>query len=411
MLNNSKGEILLKIRQTTPEDYERINELNALSYGFDKEVFAERFKERFAYQFDENYCIEVDGIIAANIRLISFDQNVRGKIMKMGGIAMVVTDPLYRRKGYSREIMKFLIDKMGKENFAVSNLYPFKDTFYAAFGYVNANSHVFMKFNPKFLIRWKNLPEGYRIERLSLSEGYKYYKEIYNTKIKDVHGGIIRSEKRWKLWEEKWPGWFVVAFNSKGKVEGILRYSTKGFMEGFSWSESGKMQVNDIKFLTPQARHALYHYMYLYADQVVEVTMPIFPNESEIYPWLQGYYMTELKTENIWMARIINVKLTLDDLPVETDGKITVKISDDHCPQNNQTYIITSQKGKLSVEELGEKPSKLEMTQEGLASLVYGLLTTDNLEVFKWIKNVSKEEKELLDAWFPLLPPVLTEGF
>ncbi|MHA1531316.1 MAG: hypothetical protein ACTSR6_04880, partial [Candidatus Heimdallarchaeota archaeon] len=65
----------------------------------------------------------------------------------------------------------------------------------------------------------------------------------------------------------------------------------------------------------------------------------------------------------------------------------------------------------LSVEEMGEKPSKLEMTQEGLASLVYGLLTTDNLEVFKWIKNISKEEKELLDAWFPLLPPVLTEGF
>ena len=46
--------------------------------------------------------------------------------MKMGGIAMVVTDPLYRRKGYSREILNLLIDKMEKENFAVSNLYPFK---------------------------------------------------------------------------------------------------------------------------------------------------------------------------------------------------------------------------------------------------------------------------------------------
>ena len=44
----------MKIRQTKPEDYERINELNALSYGFEKDTFAERFKERFSYQFDEN---------------------------------------------------------------------------------------------------------------------------------------------------------------------------------------------------------------------------------------------------------------------------------------------------------------------------------------------------------------------
>ena len=401
----------MKIRQTKPEDYARINELNALSYGFAPEVFAERFKERFEYQYDENYCLEVDGIIAANIRMISFDQNVRGKIMKMGGIAMVVTDPLYRRKGYSRKIMNFLIDKMGKENFAVSNLYPFKDSFYTAYGYVNANPHVTIKFNPKFMVRWKKLPKGYTVERLSPSEGFKHYKEIYNTRIKDVHGGIVRNEKRWKLWEEKWPGWFVVAYNSKGKAEGIMRYSTKGFMEGFSWSESGKIRINDIKFLTPQARQSLYHYLFLYADQVVEVTMPVVPYESELYPWLYGHYMTEIKAENIWMTRIVNVKLTLDDMPVASDGKITVKISDNHCLKNNQTYTITSQKGKLSVEELGEQPSKLEMTQEGLASLVYGLLRANDLESFDWIKNATEKEKALLDAWFPILPPILTEGF
>ena len=401
----------MKIRQTKQEDYERINELNAHCYGFEKEVFAERFKERFTYQFDENYCLEVDGKIVANIRLISFDQNVRGKIMKMGGIAMVVTDPLHRRKGYSREIMKFLIDKMGKENFAVSNLYPFNDSFYAAYGYVNANPHVSIKFNPKFMIRWKRLPEGYTVERLSPSDGFKHYKEIYNTRIKDVHGGIVRNEKRWKLWEEKWPGWFAVAFNPKGKAEGIMRYTTKGFMEGFSWSESGKMNIDDIKFLTPQARQSLYHYLYLYADQIVEVTMPVVPYESELYPWLRGYYMTEIKAKNIWMTRIINTKLTLDDLQVAVDGKITVKITDEHCPQNNQTYLITSKKGKLSVEELGEQPSKLEMTQKGLASLVYGLLTANDIESFNWITNAAEDEKALLDAWFPKLPPILTEGF
>ena len=139
--------------------------------------------------------------------------------------------------------------------------------------------------------------------------------------------------------------------------------------------------------------------------------LPVVPFETELYPWLSGYYMTELTTENIWMVRIINVKLTLDDLPVTTDGEITVKIIDDHCLQNNQTYAITSKNGKLNVEELGEQPCKLKIAQEGLASLIYGLLTADDLDSFDWIKNATKAEKELLNAWFPILPPILTEGF
>ena len=403
--------IILKIRQTKPEDYARINELNALSYGFDSAAFAERFKERFEYQYDENYCLEVNDEIVANIRLIDFDQNVRGKRVKMGGIAMVVTDPLHRRKGYIREIMNFLLKKMIDEKYAVSNLYPFKDTFYGRFGYVNVNPHVFMKFNPKFLSRWKMLPKGYRIERLTPNEGYKYYKQIYNEKIRDVHGGIVRDKKRWKLWEEQHPGWYVVAFNAKNKAEGIMRYSTKGFMEGFSWSEAGKIRINDIKYLTPQGRQSLYHYLYLYADQVVEVTIPVVPYETELYPWLQGYYMTELKAENIWMTRIIDVKLAIDDIPVTIDGEITIKISDEHCMHNNQTYKFTAKNGKLSITELGKQDCQIEMAQEGLASLFYGLLTADDLESFEWLMNATKADRELLNAWFPILPPILTEGF
>ena len=99
--------------------------------------------------------------------------------MKMGGIAMVVSDPLYRRKGYVREVMNYLMKKMADEKYAVSCLYPFKDTFYASFNYVNANPFVRMKFKPELFSRWKNMPDGYSIKRLNHSDGFKYFKEIF----------------------------------------------------------------------------------------------------------------------------------------------------------------------------------------------------------------------------------------
>jgi predicted acetyltransferase len=400
----------LKIRKATLKDFDRINELTGISYGFDAEAMKERFFKRFEYIFDEYYCYEVDNSIVANIRFISFDQNVRGKLMKMGGIAMVVSDPLYRRKGFVRELMNHLIIKMAKEKYAVSCLYPFKDTFYSAFNYVNANPFVRMKFKPELFSRWKNLPDDYSIKRLNHSEGFKYYKEIHNKKIPQIHGGVKRSDKRWREFEEG-QGNFVVAFNSKGKAEGIMKFFSKGFSAGFDWSEEGKLSVSGILYLTPKARHALYNYLYMYSDQVVEITLPIYTNESEMYSWFQGYYMVKLDPVNIWQARIINVKETLEGMEVPVDGQVSFNVSDRFCSNNNQTYQITAKNGKLTVKELGKQDADLEFTIEGITALVYGLLPTEEIEVFNWLKGNSEKEKQLLDKWFPVIAPILTEGF
>jgi predicted acetyltransferase len=404
------GDFILKIRKATLKDFDRINEITGISYGFDAEAMKERFFKRFEYIFDEYYCYEVDGNIVANIRFISFDQNVRGKIMKMGGIAMVVSDPLYRRKGYVRELMNYLIKKMADEKYAVSCLYPFKDTFYSTFNYVNANPMVLMKFKPELFIRWKNLPNGYSIKRLNHSDGFKYYKELHNKKIPQIHGGVKRSDKRWREFEEG-RGNFVVAFNSKGKAEGIMKFFSKGFSTGFDWSEEGKLSVSGILYLTPKARYALYNYLYMYSDQVVEITSPIYTNESEMYSWFQGYYMVKLDPVNIWQARIINVKETLEGMEVPVDGQVSFNVSDEFCSNNKQTYQITATNGKLTVKELGKQKADLEFSIEGITALVYGLLPTDEIEVFNWLKSDSVKEKQLLDKWFPVIAPILTEGF
>lgn len=400
----------MKVRQATKDDFERILEITAISYGFDMEAARERYSKRFEIIYDEYYCLEVNGFVTAILRMIPFQQYVRGKKLTMGGIAMVASDPLHRRKGYIRELMNYCLKKMEEENYAVSCLYPFKDTFYAEYGYVNANPCIYMKFNPKFLNRWKNLPNGYKIIRVTHSDGFEIFKEIHTKKMANIHGGVIRSAKRWKEYEQG-GGDFIIAYNSNNEAEGIMKLHSKGFSTGFDWSEEGKIRIPAFLSLTANARRSFYNYLYMYSDQVVEITIPIYNHDSELYPWLQGYYLTELKSDNIWQGRIVNVKKALDDLNVPAGGQIKINIKDDFCKINNQTFLINSNNGKLSVKELGQEKANIEFTIEGFSALFYGILPTEEIEAFDWLKNASKEEKALLDKWFPFSPPMLTEGF
>ena len=401
----------MKIRQATLEDFERINEVTGVSYGFDATGAKERMYKRYEFTYKENYCVEVDEKIVANARYLQFDQNIRGKFVKMGGIGMVASDPQYRRQGYVRELMKFLLEKMREDKCAVSTLYPFKDSFYAKFGYVNGASDLFLKINPNFFNRWKKLPKGYRVERLSHEEGFKYYKEIHEKVMEKIHGGVKRGENRWKEYDNPGPGFYAVVFNEENEPEGVMKYFSKGFGTGFSWSEDGKMDLQDILYLNSNARISLYNFIFLYADQVQIIKYPITPSQSELYPWLQDYCMIDVEKSNIWMSRIIDIPSTLNNLPTKQNGELKIKITDIDYLENNKIFDFTSRNNLLKIEASDSTKADFELSIQGLTSIVYGFLTSFELEAFDWIKKAKEEHLNLLNDWFPLNIPKLTEGF
>ena len=98
-------------------------------------------------------------------------------------------------------------------------------------------------------------------------------------------------------------------------------------------------------------------------------------------------------------------------MQVRAEGSIKIKITDEQLNENNQTFELFAEKGKILVNSLGNKKPDVEMTIEGLTALVYGFLTANDLEVFNWIKNANEKNIALLNSFFPLLKPILTEGF
>jgi len=401
----------ITIRQAKKSDFDKVHELTSYCYGFDPVSSRERMERRWLLTFQENFVVELGSQILANARLINYEQNIRGVWKKMAGIGMVVSEPTMRRKGYVRELMHYLLQKMQEEGVAVSCLYPFKDTFYSAFNYVNISANQFLLFNPRFLSRWKKLPEGYSIKRLPHIEGFPILKSLHEKAMAKIHGGVKRDEHLWTTLNVPNRLSYIVCYNSEGIAEGILRTIPRGFSEGFDWVETGRLEILDFYVLSVKAKHALFTFLYHHSDQIKEIILPLNPQESELYPWLNEYYMVQVKTRNLWQARIINIQKALQNLPVTTTGELSIKVNDSLLPSNNQNYSIKNQKGQLEVQTIKEEQVDFELTIEGLTALVYGSLEPFELEEFGWLEIHNPKKVPLLMQWFPRIHSYMLEDF
>ncbi|MEA2070180.1 MAG: sterol carrier protein domain-containing protein, partial [Asgard group archaeon] len=180
---------------------------------------------------------------------------------------------------------------------------------------------------------------------------------------------------------------------------------------GYDWAPKGELSIFEFHATTANARRTLFYYLYLHADQIETVHLPINCATSEIFPWLQGYANPNFSTKTLVMARIIDVESVLKSLPLQSDSKIILKVSNEQCSWNNKCFRIHVKKNNLEISETTPKKNSIEITIQGLTSLLYGTLSANDLEAFTWLKNASPKDKQQLDDWFPLKKPFFTEGF
>ena len=289
---------------------------------------------------------------------------------------------------------------------------PFKNSFYAKFNYVSGPPTSSIEINPKWLKKWAKLPDGYKVKRMKPNDGVNFYTEIYSKAILSIHGGVIRSEKRWNEIIQNRKDWLIIVFNSDDIAEGIMYTKSNGYGDQiFGENNIGTIHILDMLFLTPEARHSLFHYIFNFSDQIVKVHLLDNPNEFDYYNWLEDCCLVRKKMNLITMARIIDVSKFLVDLPVENNGIIKIQVKDPLCEWNNHVFELKEKNGKLLVKKLEIIKSDIVITIEGLTSLLYGITPLKDIQYFKWIKGSNKEDLELLEKWFPPMIPCMFEGF
>ncbi len=160
------------------------------------ERYKEKIDKKFEQYLDQFYSVEEDERVIARARFIPFEQNLRGVLKKMRGIASVASAPEKKRGGHIRKLVHCMLKEMNEENIPFSALYPFKDEFYAKFGYVSSQPNSRIQIKADTMWTW-DVSYDYHVIHLPLKEGLHYTKEIHSNATSNFHGTVQRSDEDW----------------------------------------------------------------------------------------------------------------------------------------------------------------------------------------------------------------------
>ena len=407
---------MIKIRQANQNDKDRILDLNHLSYSLSPDELQD-MGQNFPFIGEDHYVALENEEIVAVLRSIPLIQNIRGSMKNMTGIGMVATSPETRRRGNVRKLMEDIMFENYKQGVAVSTLYPFKDSYYQQFGYINAIPHAFLEVNPEWFTPWNSLPAGYTLERTTVEKAGEIFQKLHTHTMKQFNGGSIRPPRRWREFlEGKTNGQkpAIIAYNPDHQAEGFLTYAISGY--GFKlFGETNIGTFNRVGFYhnTLQGKHCLLHYLYLHSDQIHRVLLPLYPHESNIYTWMKGFTKVNIRQHLLTMVRIINVEKALSEIAVCSSGEIKFSVSDEMAPWNTGHYRLSTANGHLSIEKLNDLPQNqgIIISIGGLSSLLYGISSLEELEYFGWIHGLEFSSRAVLKSWFPQIPYCLSEFF
>ncbi len=381
------------------KDDERAAFVLLARYAFRDWTDEEADAARLAGARPENvWGVFVDGAMASALKCFNADQNVRGEVKAMGGVACVATAPAYRGRGYVRGLMRVAFEEMRRRGTAVSMLRPFRESFYRGFGYVAANATMRVAFPTEALAKWLAYepPPAWTVTASPAREVLASVQGFWREGALPRYHGLIylpeATEGEWLQWvKDK-----VAAFaRSNGDDRGFALFKKTGY------GHHGKLEVSQFLWADAEARDLLLQLLARHRDQIGEVEIRM-PYGAPFQQWLEDV-PRPLRVDIFhfpWMVRVMDVAKALEGLPAGEPGEVAVDVVDEQCEWNNGSYVLRAEGGRMRVAK-GEGPGDLRMDIKALSALAYGTLPPAELERRGWLAGGDAASWELLAAWFP----------
>ncbi|NMO53266.1 GNAT family N-acetyltransferase [Actinoplanes sp. TBRC 11911] len=346
-----------------------------------------------------NLIAEEEGRALAGVAALRMQQNVRGMVHDMAGVASVSSHPSARRQGLVRGLLERLLRQMREEGCAVTALYPFRSSFYARFGYVGIPRHRIATFKPEGLAHLVRADLPGEVERLPMRDAFDEWDKLTRRLLTERHGFAVYDETRTAEFRDD-KRWVAIA-RSGGEVVGALRYRIDQY--------GGDLVASDLLYSGPMGRALILQYLARHVDQVGRVVMLL---SSDEVPELWGTDF-EVTTEGRVsfprngspMVRALNMT-ALSGTPVGS-GAVTIHIPDDEFIGG--TWHLSGDDGRLSVAK-GSATPQATLTAAGFSALLYGVL--DPVEVVtRGLGELTNEGVQPLTTLFPRQMPYIFADF
>jgi len=193
----------IHVRRGREEDIPVVARVFAQAFGgdsYDPEGTAARIRREveLGVSPENSFIAEKDGKIVGTATGIPFETWVGGAKLRLMGIAGVATGWEARRQGVARALMLALLDRAKEEGFHLMGLYPFRPSFYQAFGFGSVEMECHYTIPTTFL------PESKSDARELFDEHLPLVQNLYD---QAAMRGSFCNLRRSKVWEERWNSW------------------------------------------------------------------------------------------------------------------------------------------------------------------------------------------------------------
>jgi predicted N-acetyltransferase YhbS len=373
------------------------------AYAFDSSPWADEVKDDYRrrtayYRTAVSLIAEEDGQALAGVGAFPMQQNVRGVVHSMAGIASVAAHPSARRRGFVRDLLNRLLPLMREQGCTVSALYPFRASFYARFGFVGIPRVRKATFAPAGLGHLVRAELPGSVERLPMAEAFDEYDAFTRRLLRERHGFAVWDEVRTaefrtdKVW--------VALARVDGEVVGAVRYRIDRF--------GGDLVAQDLLTAGPLGRALILQFFARHVDQVAQIVLTVGTDEV---PELWGTDLAVVTRGTVGypreggpMVRILDMD-ALNGTPVG-DADVTVEVAGDDLIGG--VHRLAGDGGRLSVSK-GSNPTAT-VTAAGLSGLLYGVLDPVDV-VTRGLGEVEPGALGPLRTLFPREMPYLFADF
>ena len=346
--------------------------------------------------------------LVTGLRNIPYNMYFDGHLVKMGGIAAVVTAPEARAGGAMSKIMAESLRIMKERGQIFSILYPFSYAYYRKFGYEAAyrlntaeiSTEVFCKYPfPKDSVRlWKK------------GNGAADIKAVYDVFKKGRNYILNRDDEKWEQLTKNDPyttmRYIYIHYDSQNKPDAYLMMHPGERRPDHSID----LYIDELAWATKSGLSAMFGFIGGLRPQFDKTIWDDVPMELDLYSLFPEAHNISINSRPSAMTRIVDLPKVLEKLrpPNLAQGKVVIDVTDKFFPCNTGNYTLSWQNGELSVAKTGQNPD-MSTTIETMAQMVIGYLNPE--EAGYRPDTTIYSQHEALMALFPKKTLCLWERF
>ncbi len=257
-----------------------------------------------------------------------FEMFLAGQRVRVGGLASVLSAPETRRRGFVRDLLKGILERLHEDGVGWCLEYPFDPRFYARYGFATVPTGSEVTFPAEKLFSGP-APDAERFT----GDAATVLQPIYDTWAQSYTLTLSRANTAR-------PTWSRILTDDRFCY---LLGDAYAVMELEQTATGQTLVVHDYAFATPAGRERLFRFIGAFYGQAELISLQL-PNDEPLAFDLQTHHTNRLP---VLQARIVDVPSALKPLVNEAVGiatgdvkNFTLHVSDPFCSWNDGVFEV-----------------------------------------------------------------------